>query len=43
MIESATFPYKTATSEASAKTNKMVTTKWAYHKERNFGSNYFVF
>ena len=26
-IENASFPYKTATSEANVKTNKMVTTK----------------
>ena len=28
-IENASFPYKTATSEANVKTNKMVTTKWS--------------
>ena len=37
-IENASFPYKTATSEANVKTNKMVTTKWSYHKERSFAS-----
>ena len=42
-IENASFPYKTAISEANDKTNKMVTTKWTYHKERSFASNYFVF
>ena len=40
-IESATFPYKTALSEANVKTNRMGSTKWAYHKERGFASNYF--
>ena len=42
-IESASFPYKTAISEANVKANKMVTTKWTYHKERSFASNYFIF
>ena len=43
MIEKASFPYKTAVSEANVKTNRMVTTKWAYHRERSFASNYFIF
>ena len=42
-IESALFLYKTAISEANVKTNKMVTTKWIYLKERSFSSNYFIF
>ena len=42
-IEKASFPYKTAISEANVKTNKMVTTKWVYHWERSFASNYFSF
>ena len=44
-IENASFPYKTATLKANAnvKTNKMVTTKLTYHKERSFASNYFNF
>ena len=42
-IEKASFPYKTAISEANVKTNRMVTTKWAYHRERSFTSNYFIF
>ena len=42
-IENALFPYKTAISEAIVKTNKMATTKWAYHKERSFTSNYLNF
>ena len=42
-IEKASFPYKTAISEANVKTNKMMTTKWTYHKERNFAGNYFIF
>ena len=42
-IEKASFPYKTAISEANVKTNRMVTTKWAYHRERSFASNYFIF
>ena len=33
MIEKASFPYKTAVSEANVKTNRMmVTTKWAYYR-----------
>ena len=42
-IENTSFPYKTETSEANVKTNKMVTTKWTYHKERSFASNYVIF
>ena len=38
-IEKASFPYKTAVSEANFKTNRMVTTKWTYRKERRFASN----
>ena len=42
-IEKGSFPYKTAISEANVKTNRIVTTKWAYHRERSFASNYFIF
>ena len=42
-IEKTSFPYKTAISEANLKTNRMVTTKWAYHRELSFTSNYFIF
>ena len=42
-IENASFPYKTALSEANIKTNRIVSTKWIYHKERRFASNYFFF
>ena len=35
-IENASFPFKTALSEANVKTNRMATTKWTYHKERDF-------
>ena len=38
-IEKASFPYKTAISEANVKTNRVVTTKWAYHRERSLASN----
>ena len=41
-IEKAPFPYKIAISETNVKTNRMLTTKWAYHKER-FASNYFIY
>ena len=42
-IENASFPYKSAISEANVKTNRMGTTKWTYHKERSFASNCFIF
>ena len=38
-IEKASFPYKTAISEANVKTNRMVSAKWTYHKGRSFASN----
>ena len=42
-IENASFPYKTAMSEANVKTNRRVSTKWTNHKEKSFTSNYFLF
>ena len=42
-IENALLPYKTALPEANVKTNGMATTKWTYHKESSFASNYFIF
>ena len=42
-IENTSFPFKTALSEANVKTNKMATTKWTYHKEWSFASNYLIF
>ena len=30
-------------SEANVKTNRMVPTKWVYHREGSFTSNYFIF
>ena len=42
-IEKASLPYKTAISEANVKTNRMVTAVWAYHRERTFTSDYFIF
>ena len=42
-IESTLFPFKTALSEATVKTNSMATTKWAYQKEWSFASKYFIF
>ena len=42
-IDNTTFPYKTALSEASVKTNRMGSTKWTYHKEQSFASNHFPF
>ena len=43
LVESTSFPYKTTISEANFKTIGMETTKWTYHKERSFASNYFIF
>ena len=40
-IENAFIPYKTFMSETNVKTNRMVSTKWTYHKEPSFASNYF--
>ena len=42
-IENTSFLYKTATSEANVKTNRMMSTKLTYHKDRSFASNYFIF
>ena len=42
-IENTSFPFKTALSEASVKTNRMVTIKWTHSKEWSFASNYFIF
>ena len=42
-IENASFSFRTAMSEANVKTNRMVSTKWTYHKERSFASSYFFF
>ena len=42
-IESTSFPFKTALSETNVKTNRMATTKWTFHKEWSFASNYFFF
>ena len=42
-VENASFPYKTALLEANVKTNRMVITKWTYHKDQSFASNYFFF
>ena len=35
-IENASFPYKTAISKARVKTDRMVSTKWTYYRERSF-------
>ena len=42
-IENSSFPYKSVVSGANVKTNRMVSTKWTYYKERRFASNYFIF
>ena len=43
VIEKPSFPYKAAISEAIAKTNRMVSTKWTYDTVRSFAINYFFF
>ena len=42
-LKTHSFPYKAALSEANVKTNRMMSTKWTYHKEWIFASNYFIF
>ena len=42
-IENASFPYKTAILEANVKIDRMVSTKWTYHKKSSFASNYFIY
>ena len=43
-IENASFQeHKTAISEANVKTNRIVSGKWTYHKERSFSGNVFSF
>ena len=42
-MENSSLQYKTAILKTNVKTNKMVSTKWIYHKERNFASSYFIF
>ena len=37
------FHTKTTISEANVKTNRIVSTKWTYHRDRSFASNYFMF
>ena len=41
-IKNAPFPYTTTISESNVKTNRMVITKWTYHKEWSFASSYFI-
>ena len=43
MIGNAIFSCKTAPSEDNVNTNRMGSTRWNYHKERNVASNYFSF
>ena len=41
--ENTSFPFKTALSEANVNRNRIVTTKWTYHKKWSFDSNYLIF
>ena len=43
LVESTKIENKTTLSEPNVKTNKMVSTKWTYHRKRSFASNYFIF
>ena len=38
-IENVAFPYRTVMLEANVKTNRMVSIKWTYQKERSFASS----
>ena len=40
-IKNALFPYKSVTSEANVKTNRIVNTKSSYQNERSFARKYF--
>ena len=42
-IENAPFPYKTAISKPNVKTNRVVGTKWTYHREWSFASTYLFY
>ena len=42
-MKNASFPYKTAISEANVKTNRMASTNWTYRNERSFACNLFIF
>ena len=41
-IENASFPYKRVKSENNFKINRIVSTKWTYHKKPSFTSNSFI-
>ena len=41
-IQTISFPFKTALSEANVKTIRIATTKWTCQKEWNFASKYFI-
>ena len=41
-MENATLPYKAALSKAKLKANRIGSTKWTYHKERGFATDYFI-
>ena len=42
-IEIIPISFKTVLSEANVKVNRMAATKWTYHKEGSFASNYLIF
>ena len=42
-IENGSLLYLIGISEVNVKINSMVSTKWMYHKEPSFSSNYFIF
>ena len=42
-MKNATFSFKIVFSKANVKTNRMESTKWTYHKEQGFATNYLTF
>ena len=42
-IQNTLFSFKTSLLEANVKTNRIDTSKWTYHKEWSFATNYFIF
>ena len=43
MLKTKVLLWLTVNCNVKVKTNKIVTPKWTYHKERSFASNYLIF
>ena len=41
-VENATFPYKTARSEANVNSGRLGSVKWTYHKEQSYTKSYYT-